>query len=274
MPAEFEIEAKNLDKAVQKASRKLKIDAEAVKYDVISYGSTGIFGLVGAKKAKIRVYPPDVKVEQDIDDEPSELTNLKHAILQKTFGKRRKNTTAENGKERKTAEPEKVSIERFGDAARLAEEALHKIIDNITEDAQIQLEKENDRLLFNINGGNSAVLIGKRGQTLEAIQYLVDKIVNHRREQRVRIQIDIEGYLKTRKANLERLALRLSEKAKNTGKPVSVGQMNAYDRRIVHLALKNDRNVRTQSKGDGFYRKLLIFPKKTGQYRRRRAGAQ
>ncbi len=261
MPAEIEIEAKNLDKAVEKASRRLKIDTNELKYDVISYGSTGIFGLVGAKKAKIRVYPPDTKVDEETEEEEAlELTKLKNAILQKTFGKKRP-----------AKESEPVDTQDYEEAARLAEEALHRIVNIITDDAQIQLEKKQSRLLFNITGGKSAVLIGKRGQTLEAIQYLVDKIVNHRREQRLRIQIDIEGYLKTRKANLERLALRLSEKAKNTGKPVSVGQMNAYDRRIVHLALKNDRNVRTQSKGDGFYRKLLIFPKKTGSYRRRQA---
>ena len=107
------------------------------------------------------------------------------------------------------------------------------------------------------------MLIGKRGQTLEAIQYLVEKIVNKRIEARVRLQIDVEGYMETRRTNLQRLAERLAEKSKRTGKPVTIGQMNAQDRRVVHLTLKDDNGVRTQSMGDGYYRKLVIFPRKS-----------
>jgi spoIIIJ-associated protein len=72
----------------------------------------------------------------------------------------------------------------------------------------------------------------------------------------------VEGYLKNKRTNLENMARRMGEKAKRTGKPTSFGQMNAHDRRIVHIALKEDDKVWTQSMGDGFYRKLVIFPKK------------
>jgi len=90
-----------------------------------------------------------------------------------------------------------------------------------------------------------------------------EKIVNRRHQNRLRVQVDIEGYLENKKNNLIQMAERLAKKAKRTGKPASIGQMNAHDRRIVHLALKNDSDVRTQSMGEGFYRKLVIFPKKT-----------
>jgi spoIIIJ-associated protein len=106
------------------------------------------------------------------------------------------------------------------------------------------------------------MLIGKRGQTLEAIQYLVEKIVNKQNEHRVRVLVDVEGYLKTRKSNLQKLAAKMAEKAQKTQKPVTIGQMNAYDRRTVHLHLKSNSAVRTQSVGEGYYRKLIIFPKK------------
>ena len=113
-----------------------------------------------------------------------------------------------------------------------------------------------------MHGGNSAVLIGKRGQTLEAIQYIVEKIVNKNRKGRVSIHIDVEGYLEKRRISLQRLAVKMAEKVKRTGKSVAIGQMNAYDRRIVHIALQDDNTVRTQSKGEGFLKKLIIFPRK------------
>ena len=100
------------------------------------------------------------------------------------------------------------------------------------------------------------------------MQYLVEKIVNKHSEQRIRIQIDIEGYLEKRQNNLKRLAGKLAEKAKRTGKTITIGQMNAHDRRVVHLALRDDLDIRTQSVGDGFLKKLLIFPRK--KYSRKR----
>ena len=93
-------------------------------------------------------------------------------------------------------------------------------------------------------------------------------------EERTRIHIDIEGYLAARQVSLERLAVRLAEKVKLTGKSVTVGQMNAYDRRIVHLALKSDEGVRTLSKGGGFIKKLLIFPKKNSLLKEQQSNLQ
>ena len=98
-------------------------------------------------------------------------------------------------------------------------------------------------------------------------------MVNKQNENRVRIQIDIEGYLENRRSNLKKLAGRLADKAKRTGKPTTIGQINAHDRRIVHIALKDDSGVRTQSKGDGLIKKLVIIPKKKSQ-RKRRSGRQ
>ena len=156
--------------------------------------------------------------------------------------------------------------ERSHDASleRLSVIVLQRIIDSITSDASITVEEDSDRVLFNVAGGNAAVLIGKRGQTLEAIQSLVKKVVNkhNNNDKRIRVQVDIEGYLETRRLNLERLAARLAEKSKRIRKPISMGQMSAYDRRIIHLALKDDPDVRTKSSGEGYLRKLVIFPKK------------
>jgi spoIIIJ-associated protein len=123
-------------------------------------------------------------------------------------------------------------------------------------------------LCFNVNGGNAGILIGKRGQTLDAIQTIIEKVVNKRNQNRIRVLVDIEGYLETRKENLENMALRLAEKSKKIGKPISLGQMNAYDRRIVHIALKDFPEVLTRSRGEGRLRKLVIFPKKRSYSKR------
>jgi spoIIIJ-associated protein len=103
---------------------------------------------------------------------------------------------------------------------------------------------------------------------LDAIQSIVEKVINKHKENRTRVLVDIEGYLETRKKNLEKLAVRVAEKSSRIGKPMSLGEMNAYDRRIVHIALKDNPDVQTHSRGEGPLRKLVIFPKKKNFSRR------
>ncbi len=154
-------------------------------------------------------------------------------------------------------------------AIALGVETLQRMVDLITSDSKVVASTDQDRLLLRVEGGNSGVLIGRRGQTLEAMQFLTDKIINRKSESRVRLKVDIEGYMETRKANLQSLAHKMADKAKKTGKPATINQMTAQDRRIVHIALKDDTRVRTQSMGDGYYRRLVIFPKK-GTFKKRR----
>lgn len=162
-----------------------------------------------------------------------------------------------------------IPVDVSEEAVRVGQEALQKMVSLITEDATVVAETDEDRLLLRVEGGNSGVLIGRRGQTLEAMQFLTDKIINRCSESRVRLKVDIEGYMETRKANLQSLAFKMADKAKKTGKPATINQMTAQDRRIVHLTLKDDHRVRTQSMGDGYYRRLVIFPKK-GAWKRRK----
>jgi len=253
MSPSLEFEDKNVEMAVKKACEELNIPREKLKHDVISYGSTGIFGLVGTKKARIRVTLP--KTTQKFKIEDSNTKKQQTDSLDQTV----KNTdvqmdTPSDDIERSPSEDDPQEIGR---------EALQRIIDLITTDATISIEEKSNRFFFNVRGGNSAVLIGKRGQTLEAMQYIVEKIVNKKRKERVGIQVDVEGYLEKRRISLEKTALRLAEKVKRTGKPATIGQMNSHDRRIVHIVLKDDNMVRTQSMGEGILRKLVIFPKKS-----------
>jgi spoIIIJ-associated protein len=252
MSPSLEFEEKNVEMAVKKACEELNIPREKLKHDVISYGSTGIFGLVGTKKARIRVTLP--KTSQDFKMEDSNTKIQKTASLDQSV----KNTDLQMD----AAIDDTELSPSEDDSKEIGKEALQRIIDLITTDATISIEEKSNRFFFHIKGGNSAVLIGKRGQTLEAIQYLVEKIVNKKRKERVGIEVDVEGYLEKRRISLEKTAFRLAEKVRRTGKPATISQMNSHDRRIVHIALKDDNMVRTQSMGEGILRKLVIFPKK------------
>lgn len=259
-----EFEGKNIDQALARASDELGTPVERLEYDVVSYGSSGIFGLVGAKKARIRVKSKKLMgIANDTRQQARDL--VKDAFQLDDEGieeERRAEVTDLSENEIEDDAGDKVDDADMEKIIATGRDALRRMVDFITEDSQIEVEKTGQRVIFKVEGGNSGMLIGKRGQTLEAIQYLVEKIVNKQNEQRVRILIDVEGYLKTRKTNLQKLATKMADKAQKTKKPVTIGQMNAYDRRTVHLHLKNNSGVRTQSVGEGYYRKLIIFPKK------------
>jgi spoIIIJ-associated protein len=270
MSALLKFKAKNVDKAVEKASAELKMPKEELKYEVLSHGSSGIFGLSGTKKAKIRVKIPEDSPVKEPQVETAEV-NVEAARASDASG-RSEATGAmviddEDGVAKEKSEGQRP-YSFPDDSAEIGRLVLQRIVDAITTDAKISVEENAERLCFNVNGGNAGILIGKRGQTLDAIQTIVEKAVNKRNENRIRVLVDIEGYLAARKENLENMAMRLAEKSKKIGKPISLGQMNAYDRRIVHIALKDFPEVLTRSRGEGPLRKLVIFPKKRSSSRR------
>jgi spoIIIJ-associated protein len=270
MPAPLEFKAKNVDQAVEKASAELKIPKKEIKYEVLSYGSSGIFGLSGAKKAKIRVKLPEDLPLEDPQEETA-IFNGEAPREADAYGKSESagTTVIESEDNDAIKKSEGQSFYSFSDdSAEMGQLVLQRIIDTLTSEAKISLQADTDRLYFRVNGGNAGTLIGKRGQTLDAIQTIVEKVVNKRNNNRIRVLVDVEGYLETRKENLESMAFRLAEKAKKIGKPISLGQMNAYDRRIVHIALKDFPEVLTRSRGEGRLRKLVIFPKKRSNSRR------
>jgi spoIIIJ-associated protein len=263
----IEFVGRTADDAVKQASKELSVAKDKLKYDVISYGSTGIFGLVGSKKAKIRVHSLDSypkRKEKRTEEKNTDKDNKD--IIDDTKPSR---TPVSD----KSSAPEKEPIKEHDEASDaddpiLSDEyvqkgykVLKRIVDAITEDAKVTPSARRGQIFFHIQGGNTAVLIGKHGQSLEAMQFLIDKVVNRTRfKQKLRVRIDVEGYLRIKEENLTKLALRLADKVKKSKRPETVSPMNAHDRRIIHLALKNDSSLKTQSIGSGYYRKLVIFP--------------
>jgi len=205
----IEIEARTMQEAIEKACKHFDLSEEELDIQVLESRSTGIFGIVGNKKTKIRVTP------------------------------------------------------RKNNALAVAQETLGKIISLISPDTKISAEKKGDDIILTIEGNNPRVLIGHRGRTLEALEFIVNKAVNKASEKKVRVIVDSENYRQRREEFLKRLAFKMGEKAKRTKKAVATDPLSPHDRRIVHLALKGDHQVQTKSKGEGFFKKVSVIPTMT-----------
>ena len=125
-----------------------------------------------------------------------------------------------------------------------------------------ELDKQLD---INLNGDEMGILIGKRGQTLDSLQYLVSLVVNKEAEEYIRVKVDTENYRKRRRETLENLAKNIAYKVKRSRRPVALEPMNPYERRIIHSALQNDKYVTTHSEGEEPYRHVVVTLKKRGE---------
>ena len=252
-----EFQEKNVKKAVAKACHELKIDAAKLDYKIISHGSSGIFGLVGSRKAKIQVNVPITKQ----DEIPDEIPPLKkpEVDLSTTEKKDYPDPIPQEDNDSDSGAPEQISLT---EAAEYGQSFLQHVVDAITSDTIIIRTENNKKISYDVTGGNSAILIGKHGQTLEALQFLTERAVNRKKNQRVQVDVDVAGYQAKRRGNLVDQAKRMADKANHSGRPVTIGPMSPQDRRVIHMTLKSDPRVRTQSTGQGVIRKLTIYPKK------------
>ncbi|KAF1085911.1 R3H domain protein [Sporotomaculum syntrophicum] len=158
--------------------------------------------------------------------------------------------------------PARVRIKVKKTVVSQAQEFLSKIMNIMNLDVKIELIEKEEKVLININGPDLGILIGKRGETLDAIQYLANLSANKNMEKRKRIFIDIEGYRKRREDTLKKLAYRLADKACQRGRNVILEPMNSMERRIIHTALQGRNDIYTFSEGEEPYRKIIIAPKK------------
>jgi spoIIIJ-associated protein len=150
-----------------------------------------------------------------------------------------------------------------GDDGARAREVLGEILVKMGIDAKVELVEEGDRVTLDVKGPEAALVIGKKGQTLEALQFLVQKIAHRGREGQEGLKsivVDTEGYRARREDALVEMATRLGDKARTTGRTITVNPMSPHDRRIVHLTLDKVPGVTTRSEGEGVFRRLLIIP--------------
>ena len=226
----IEAEGESIDQAIENALKLLRVERDAITVEVLSEGKKGIFGF-GAQKARIRA-------------------TLRNA------------SPTHTGPEVPPA-PRTLTADQTAAAAAKAKEILEDILRlmGFTASVEVKTGDRGDEVILEIRADNSGLIIGRKGQTLEALQYLVTRIASEGPgTEAPHLIVDIENYHERRRKSLEDMALRLGEKAKPQRKTVTVDALSAADRRIVHAALQDDPWLTTRSLGQGSYRRLLIIP--------------
>ena len=160
--------------------------------------------------------------------------------------------------------PAEEAVSATSASALRARDLLAGILSRMTFACQVTAMETSDTAILSIAGDDSGLLIGRRGQNLDALQYLLNKAVNKTDTERKMIVVDSEEYRKRREESLLGMAQRIRDKVKKTQKPLSLSHMNAHDRRIIHLALQEDEALITKSRGEGEYRKVIVLPAKKG----------
>jgi spoIIIJ-associated protein len=160
-------------------------------------------------------------------------------------------------------------VEGLDEKARQAVEFLDGLLDRMDLDAEIVSVTEDERIEIELEGIDAGRVIGKKGQTLDSLQFLVNKVVNRFPDGRKHVVLDVEGYKDRRDESLVSMAQRLADKASRTGKVISINPMPARERRVIHLALAENPGVSTRSDGEGTERRVRIVPNS-----RRRSGGR
>jgi len=138
---------------------------------------------------------------------------------------------------------------------------MMELLEGMGMKAEVGASLRGEDLFLDIMGDKEGILIGKHGRTLESLQFLFNRMVNKQLKEGVKVYIDVNGYKAKRSGSLTKMAARLGEKVKRAEKPLTIGPLNSHDRRIIHLALKEDPTLETESLGDGEMKRIRIIPK-------------
>lgn len=238
-----EAEGETIDAAIDNALKRLGVAREKVTVEIITEGRKGILGF-GAQKAKVRA-----------------------ALRKSTLGGQEAapSVTTTSLRTEPIAPSDEIPIAAVdhSDVIEKAKTALREILRlmGITATVAQRAANGGEEIILEIKAQDSGLLIGRKGQTLEALQYLVGRIAGERQgSEGLHIVVDVENYRERHRKSLEDMALRLGEKAKRQRKTITVDALSAADRRVIHAALQDDPWVTTKSLGQGSYRRLLIIP--------------
>lgn len=257
---EITVSAKTLDDAITEALIQLEITSDQLDYDVIEKGSAGFLGF-GCKQAVIKARKKVVEKEEPV----CELKEEKPLVKKEVRKENKKDTRRESNK-RKTAPVKEVKEKKEQKLGAVQENTisacemfLKDVLNIMGMDVKLTSSiDEEGALNIDMEGKNMGILIGKRGQTLDSLQYLTNRIANKSQEDYVRVKLDTENYRQRRKETLENLARNIAYKVKRTKKQVSLEPMNPYERRVIHSALQSDKYVSTHSEGEEPYRRVVI----------------
>lgn len=281
----IEITGKSLEEAITNACVKLETSSDNIEYEVIEKGSNGLFGIFNSKPTKIKAR---IKAGVDsVDKQFNELGSRKKEVIKdntevkketskesvkKESHKNSSLDVSDNKKANTDADKEEKSSETVKTVepkAVLSNEEIESRIKNFLGDmfkameipveVKVIFDTEEECVDVEIIGENMGLLIGKRGQTLDSIQYLTSLVVNKGKEKYVRIKVDTENYRQRRKDTLESLAKNIAYKVKRSRRSVALEPMNPYERRIIHSTLQNDKFVSTKSEGEEPFRHVVVY---------------
>ena len=248
---------KTVEEATEEALKILETDLENLEIKIIDTGRAGILGL-GGHPAEIEVY--------EIGSLPITKTTKKPTTKKPTI---KKPTTKRSTIKRSTIKKEVETIddsdqEKDVEVETLVGEVLNSFIQSTEAsiDVYVRDDVEEGSIVFELEGDDAGLIIGRRGETLASIEYLVRLIASKSLGRRANVIIDVEDYKFRRRSKLKSVAEKSASKVEKTGKRISLEPMSPSDRRIIHMALVDYKNVKTQSRGDGVNRKVVIIPVK------------
>ena len=276
MEKEYIYEASSVEEALQKGLKDLALSEDKVKIDVIEGGSAGIFGLF-KKEAKVKLTPLDSEFIKDEKQEEVKEVEVEELVEEKQEEKVveietvKEEVVVENEENQETEEKTKEVIEKKEkreDYIVKNKDSIVSYLQNIViamgyADATVDFTEDGNRhFTLNIKTEeNTSLIIGKRGVTLNSLQFLVNNYAKKFSSHFFRIEVDCDDYRESRKKTLEELALNLAKKSKKIGKPVELEPMTSVERKIIHNALTGIQNVETESRGEEPYRYLVITAK-------------
>lgn len=272
----MEITGKSVEDAFMNAIIQLETTSDNIAYEVIDKGSSGILGF-GSRPAKIKAWVKNKNNEESTEENisaPADVTPVKNdkdksdkKDSQPVKQKVNSNNEAEKQVKKESKEESKpVSKKEDIDLAsidKIIREFLNNMFGamNMEVGIDIKYEPGEDCVNVELSGEEMGLLIGKRGQTLDSIQYLISLVVNKEKERYIRVKLDTEDYRHRRKETLESLARNIAYKVKRSKRQVSLEPMNPYERRIIHSALQNDKFVATRSEGEEPFRHVIVYLK-------------
>ncbi len=263
-----EFTGKSVKEAIAKACEELGTEEALLDVEVLEESTRGFLGIVGQRDARVRVRKRDVLKEVMEVQEPkvSPVPEPRDETCRETASVEDEFFEPENGHEE--------APRSAADAATLEEARgiLEEMLKRIPVEAEVDSSIVNGAVYLDIKGDGSGLLIGKKGQTLDALQFLVNKIINKTSPPggKVEVIVDTENYRLRKRENLKEMALKMSQKAKRTLKPVSFNPMPPQERRIIHLILAEDKEVYTKSYGEGALRRIIVYPRRGMASKRRR----
>ena len=262
MSAKMEYKGTDVEEAIGNACAALNVPREELDIRIISTGSTGIFGL-GRKKAAVQVSLKKEGGHEQKRPAPEKKTSTPRTRAEKPASDRK--PSAPRARAEQSPANLEPAEEVVGDPVTPEEmEAIRADIAKILElmgcPSEISMEQDqNNKVHAKITGEFVEVLVGPEGQTLDGLQYVLRKIITRKFPQKVLFSLDAAGFRENRMGELQARALRLAQEVKETGKTRTIPAINPAERRMVHMALQDDTEIRSRSVGEGLFKKVLIY---------------